>query len=106
MNMLTFTHLIYFRVTKKYGDDKKPKHGPQYKFSTKDELQLVAFTNYCWERNVPKTEEMLRPEIVHYMYTEGIQNRFKHKTPGNYEELSTCRSMANKQFPQFFEGSL
>ena len=61
---------------------KKPKRGPRYKFATKDELYLVEYSMFCWARNIPKTEDMLRPEIAHYLQVEGIPNTFKHTVPG------------------------
>ena len=76
------TQIAYFRIHKKYGDVKKPKRGPAYKLSTEDELYLVEYTNFCWDRNIPKTEDMLSPEICHYLDVEGNQNKFKHQKPG------------------------
>ena len=74
--------IIHFSVHKGYSEDRKPKRGPKFKFSTKDELHLVAYTNYCWEQNAPRTQEMLKPEIVHYMQVQRITNTFKHGEPG------------------------
>ena len=71
-------NLISFSVHNEYEDDINPKHGPKFKLSTRDELQLVDYMNYCWEWNYPRTEAMLKLEIPHYMEVCDIPNNFKH----------------------------
>ena len=72
----------HYSVHNDYADDSKPKRGPKFQMSTESELELVSSTNYCWERNVPRTQEMLKSEICHYLDVEGFENRFKHGIPG------------------------
>ena len=47
-----------------------------------DELDLVQYTNFCWEVNLLKTQKMLKPEVVHHLEVEGLQNKFKNGVPG------------------------
>ena len=82
-----------FRIHRKYGDAQKPKRGPQFKLSTEDELHLVTYTNFCWERNIPKTEQLLGPEIVHYLDVEGKPNKFKNQTPGIRKTRIICEPL-------------
>ena len=69
---------------KDYADDVKPKCGRHYKLSTEDELKLVDYMQFCWEMSVPRTMEMLKPDIVHYLQFCRLPNTFKNGEPSNY----------------------
>ena len=84
MSSYLFIQYLISSIKKQYDEDAltKPKRGPKYKFSTKQELELLAYTQYCWERNFPKTEAMLTTEIPYYLELENAENRFKGGKPG------------------------
>ena len=60
------------------------KRGPKFKFTTKHELTLLMYTEFCWERSIPKMQDMLKAEVVEYMEMEGIANTFKNHEPSKY----------------------
>ena len=72
----------FFSVHNDYPEGCRPKQGQKFAVRTADELDLVAYTNFCWEVNIPKTKKMLQPEIVHHLKMEGIENKFKNGEPG------------------------
>ena len=69
-------------IQKQYDDELKPKRGRKFAFSMKDEIEMVDYTNFCWERNIPKTEDMLKPDVTYYLDVESMENRFKTGEPG------------------------
>ena len=73
--------MYFYSVHNDYGDLVKPKRGWKYKFSTEDELKFVSFTEFCWEVSIPKTMDMLKADIVHYLEYCGLQNTFKNGEP-------------------------
>ena len=86
---------VSYSVHNDYGDFVKPKRGCKYKFSTMDELKLVKYTEFCWEMNVPKTIEMLKPEVVHYLQFCGLPYTFKNGEPSDYFFLNLHSSPNN-----------
>ena len=77
-------NVIICSVHNDYPDDCKPKRGRKYALQTVDELDIVNYTNFCWEMNFPKTQKMLKPDIALHIRVEGLENKFKYAEPGEY----------------------
>ena len=73
---------------KEYPEDQRPKRGRKYALRTLDELDVIQYTNFCWEVSILKTQKMLKPEVTHHLKVEGIENKFKHGEPGIFLLLS------------------
>ena len=67
------------------GNSIRPPQGPKKVLCADDEKAIVMYLEECWKMRVPKQQDILAYEIVHYMECNQIQNKFPNTVPGKFE---------------------
>ena len=67
----------------KKGESVRSNYGPKTKLSRKNENDMAAYLEECWDFGMPKRKEDFKNEIVHFMECNHIPNTFPNTKPGN-----------------------
>ena len=56
--------------------------GPPAGLEQDSEVNLVLYVDYCKRMGIPKTQDMLADEILHFLKSRSLTNKFRKGKPG------------------------